>query len=59
MELFTERAVYVNNLGSGGEDQVREAYGSNYDRLAAIKASYDPTNLFRSDQNIQNVRPQA
>jgi FAD/FMN-containing dehydrogenase len=56
MEPFTERAVYVNNLGTEGEDRVREGYGSNYDRLAAIKASYDPTNLFRSNQNI---RPRA
>lgn len=56
MELFTERAVYVNNLGGEGEDRVREAYGPNDDRLAAIKAIYDPTNLFRANQNI---RPRA
>ena len=56
MEQFTERAVYVNNLSSEGEDRVREAYGSNYDRLAAIKAIYDPTNLFPANQNI---RPRA
>ena len=56
MEPFTERAVYVNNLGTEGEDRVREGYGANYDRLAAIKAIYDPTNLFRSNQNI---RPRA
>jgi hypothetical protein len=53
---FTENAVYVNNLGTEGEDRVREGYGPNYDRLATIKASYDPTNLFRSNQNI---RPRA
>jgi FAD/FMN-containing dehydrogenase len=53
MQPFTERAVYVNGLGTEGEERVREAYGPNYPRLAAIKAKYDPTNLFRSNQNIR------
>jgi hypothetical protein len=45
--------VYVNFLGDEGEGRVREAYpGSTWDRLAAIKARYDPTNLFRLNQNI-------
>ena len=53
MRPFTERAVYVNGLGVEGEDRVREAYGANYPRLAEIKTHYDPTNLFRANQNIQ------
>jgi FAD/FMN-containing dehydrogenase len=53
MRPFTERAVYVNGLGVEGEDRVHEAYGANYPRLAAVKAHYDPTNLFRANQNIQ------
>lgn len=44
--------VYVNYLGSEGQDRVKAAYGNNYDRLAALKATYDPTNLFRVNQNI-------
>jgi FAD/FMN-containing dehydrogenase len=47
--------VYVNYLGetgAEGEDRVRAAYGPNYDRLAALKAKYDPTNRFRMNQNI-------
>jgi hypothetical protein len=32
---------------------VRSAFGSNYDRLAQIKRRYDPTNLFRLNQNIK------
>ncbi len=37
----------------GGDDQVRASYGSNYDRLAEIKAKYDPQNLFHINQNIK------
>jgi FAD/FMN-containing dehydrogenase len=56
MQPFAERAVYVNDLGAEGEARVQEAYGANYTRLAKIKATYDPTNLFRLNQNI---RPRA
>ena len=35
-----------------GEDRIRATYGDNYDRLVAIKQKYDPTNLFRVNQNI-------
>jgi FAD/FMN-containing dehydrogenase len=49
--------VYVNYLGTEGDegsDRVREAYGAaKYARLAALKARYDPTNLFRMNQNIR------
>jgi FAD/FMN-containing dehydrogenase len=45
--------VYVNFLGDEGEERIRAAYpGSTWDRLAAIKARYDPTNLFHLNQNI-------
>ncbi|HLF26837.1 MAG TPA: FAD-binding oxidoreductase [Anaerolineae bacterium] len=45
--------VYVNFLGDEGEARVRAAYpGPTWDRLAAIKRRYDPTNLFRLNQNI-------
>jgi FAD/FMN-containing dehydrogenase len=53
MEPFFEGGVYVNNLGDEGEDRVREAYGANYERLLALKGKYDPTNLFRLNQNIK------
>jgi FAD/FMN-containing dehydrogenase len=45
--------VYANFLGDEGEARIRGAYpGSTWDRLAAIKRRYDPTNLFRLNQNI-------
>ncbi len=52
---FSAGGAYVNMMmdaADEGEDRVRAAYGANYDRLAAIKATYDPTNLFRVNQNI-------
>jgi FAD/FMN-containing dehydrogenase len=48
-----ESGAYVNFLSDEGEARVREAYpGATWDRLASIKARYDPTNLFRRNQNI-------
>jgi FAD/FMN-containing dehydrogenase len=50
---FSTGGVYVNFLGEEGEDQVKAAYGSHYQRLVALKRKYDPTNLFRLNQNIK------
>jgi FAD/FMN-containing dehydrogenase len=55
MQPFFERGVYVNNLGEEGEDRVKAAYGANYDRLLTLKNKYDPTNLFRLNQNIKSA----
>jgi hypothetical protein len=45
--------AYVNFLGDEGQARIRQAYpGPTWERLAAIKARYDPTNLFRRNQNI-------
>lgn len=47
--------AYLNFPGHGedGADLTRSSFGANYRRLAAIKAKYDPQNLFRFNQNIQ------
>ena len=47
-----EDAVYVNNLGTEGAERVRSAYGPNHARLAALKRTYDPANVFRLNQNV-------
>ncbi len=54
MAPFSTGGVYVNFLGEEGEDRVRAAYGpKHYERLAALKRKYDPTNFFRLNQNIK------
>jgi FAD/FMN-containing dehydrogenase len=54
--LQSDSGAYVNFISDEGEDRIRAAYpGSTWDRLAAVKARYDPTNLFRLNQNIAPV----
>jgi FAD/FMN-containing dehydrogenase len=48
-----DSSAYVNFLGDEGAARVRDAYpGPTWNRLAAIKARYDPTNLFHLNHNI-------
>jgi len=44
--------AYVNMMMDEGQDRVRASYRGNYERLAQIKAKYDPDNVFRVNQNI-------
>ena len=53
MQPFASSGVYVNFLGNEGEERVRAAYGINYERLVALKNTYDPTNFFSFNQNIR------
>jgi FAD/FMN-containing dehydrogenase len=49
----SDDAAYVGFLTDDGEARIRSAYpGATWDRLTRIKATYDPTNLFRLNQNI-------
>jgi FAD/FMN-containing dehydrogenase len=51
--LQGDAGAYVNFVGDEGEARVRAAYpGATWDRLVAIKAAYDPANVFRRNQNI-------
>jgi hypothetical protein len=51
---FNLEGGYVNFLmDDEADDRVEASYGSNYKRLAAIKAKYDPQNFFRVNQNIK------
>ncbi|HEX3453536.1 MAG TPA: FAD-binding oxidoreductase [Gaiellaceae bacterium] len=54
MDRFSTGGVYLNfpGLGEEKEDLARAGYGENYDRLAVLKAKYDPDNLFRMNVNI-------
>jgi FAD/FMN-containing dehydrogenase len=52
---YSAGGAYVNMMmdaADEGQERVRAAYGDHYDRLARIKARYDPQNLFRVNQNI-------
>jgi FAD/FMN-containing dehydrogenase len=54
MQPFSGGGVYVNFLGNEGEERVRAAYPpQTYERLVALKNTYDPTNFFRLNQNIK------
>ena len=57
MQPFSSGGVYVNYLGpeaEEGADRTKAAYGpAKYERLVALKNRYDPTNLFRLNQNIR------
>jgi FAD/FMN-containing dehydrogenase len=45
--------AYVNMMMDEGQERVRASYRGNYDRLAEVKRTYDPENLFRVNQNIE------
>jgi hypothetical protein len=51
---YANGGVYLNFIADEGEDRVRAAYGDEkYCRFATIKAEWDPTNVFKGNQNIK------
>jgi hypothetical protein len=53
IQPFSTGNIYVNYESDVGVDRVKAAYGAaKYDRLVALKNTYDPTNFFRLNANI-------
>jgi FAD/FMN-containing dehydrogenase len=50
---YSAGGAYVNFMMDEGQERVKATYRDNYERLVAIKNEYDPTNLFRVNQNIK------
>jgi FAD/FMN-containing dehydrogenase len=56
MQPFSSGGAYITQMGveaEEGAERIKAAYGPNYNRLVALKNKYDPTNLFRHNQNIK------
>jgi FAD/FMN-containing dehydrogenase len=57
MALLSTGGAYVNFAGDADADRVRSLYGDDtYERLARLKRQYDPSNLFRCNQNVRPAR---
>jgi hypothetical protein len=52
-EPWAQAGTYLNYLMDEGEQRVRDSFGPKYDRMVELKNKYDPTNLFRLNQNIK------
>jgi FAD/FMN-containing dehydrogenase len=60
MRPFMSGGAYVNYLGADASpDAIAAAYGPAHARLSRLKDRYDPTNLFRLNQNIRPDRTSA
>jgi FAD/FMN-containing dehydrogenase len=54
MKPWTTGRVYLNWIGDEGQDRIAQSFGlAKYARLQAIKAQWDPENIFRLNQNIR------
>jgi FAD/FMN-containing dehydrogenase len=53
LEPYSTDGGYINFMDGDDQARIKDNYRGNFERLAAIKAKYDPTNLFHLNQNIQ------
>ena len=53
LQPWVQSGTYLNYLMDEGEQRVKESFGSHYKRMEELKNKYDPTNLFRLNQNIR------
>jgi hypothetical protein len=55
LAAYSDGSRYLNFAGfqEEGDDMMRDAFAARYRRLARLKARFDPTNLFRLNQNIK------
>lgn len=53
LKPHSSNAYLLNYVGEESPDTIRAVFGRNYDRLAQLKAKYDPTNFFSLNQNIK------
>ena len=56
---YATGGAYVNFMPDDEQERVPTAYGKQYERLAALKGKWDPTNVFRLNQNIVPTRPRT
>ena len=53
---YSAGGAYVNMMMDEGRERVRASYRGNYERLAQVKATYDPGNVFHLNQNVEPAR---
>jgi FAD/FMN-containing dehydrogenase len=59
LKSYATGGVYLNFTGDEGEDRIHAGFGDKYDRLAAVKAEWDPDNVFRQNHNVQPLTAAA
>jgi len=53
LQPYAAEGGYINFMSGDDQDRIKANYKGNYDRLVEVKRTYDPSNLFRVNQNIK------
>jgi hypothetical protein len=56
LEPYSAEGGYINFMDGDDQSRIKANYQGNYERLATVKAKYDPDNLFHLNQNIQPAK---